>query len=177
MDVSNGTGYLDVRPDTGPAQIVAFDAAGVTNCTGTPAVCQPLWTGSLGGEAEFVPPAAANGMVYAPNIHGATVFDATGTNGCSGSPKICQPLFNASITAGFTEPDDASMLANGLLLTGNDVFDATGTTNCSGVAPSRTCTPLWTSPSSSAAPALVIANGTLYAVGTSSIDAYRVPGT
>src|SRR5262249_24020502 len=28
----------------GPAQVVAFDSAGVTNCSGAPKVCTPLWS-------------------------------------------------------------------------------------------------------------------------------------
>ena len=179
VDVTGGTGYLDVVANTGPTLLIAFDANGNTNCSGSPVVCQTLWTGSLPGQADFVPPVVANGMVYAPSTHGATVFDATGSTGCSGVPKVCQSLFDASTSTGANEPDDATMVAGGLLLDGNDVFDASGTTNCSGVAPARTCTPLWTSPSPTVFPGTIIASGTLYAVsgnsGGGSIDVYVPP--
>jgi hypothetical protein len=46
---------------TGDGTIAAFDAAGVTNCGGTPKTCSPLWTfrGKAGASAATV----ANGMV------------------------------------------------------------------------------------------------------------------
>ncbi len=42
----------------------AFDANGVSNCSGTPKVCQPLWTGHT-ASPESGSPAIANGKVYA----------------------------------------------------------------------------------------------------------------
>jgi outer membrane protein assembly factor BamB len=43
--------------------LYAFDAAGTTDCSGTPTFCLPLWTGSTGGGVDSSP-AIANGMVY-----------------------------------------------------------------------------------------------------------------
>src|SRR5205807_1916897 len=36
-------------------KLYAFDAAGSTNCSGTPKTCTPLWTGQAGGFVESSP--------------------------------------------------------------------------------------------------------------------------
>ena len=59
--------------------ISAFDANGATNCSGTPKVCQPLWTSapSAGFDSS---PSIANGVVYASALNDKLyAFDANGT--------------------------------------------------------------------------------------------------
>ena len=43
--------------------LYAFDAAGATNCAGTPSSCGPLWRGPTGAAVQSSP-AVANGVVY-----------------------------------------------------------------------------------------------------------------
>ena len=57
-DVYDGVVY--VSSDDG--KLYAFDAAGNTNCSGTPKICAPLWTAiAAGGESS---PTVVNGIVY-----------------------------------------------------------------------------------------------------------------
>jgi outer membrane protein assembly factor BamB len=61
--VVNGVVYIG--GGNGPAKLYAFDAAGVRNCSGTPTICAPLWTGyATGKNILFSSPAVANGVVY-----------------------------------------------------------------------------------------------------------------
>ena len=55
------TGSSTSAPTT-DAKLYAFDAAGTTNCSGTPKTCTPLWTATTGGAVSS--PAVANGVVY-----------------------------------------------------------------------------------------------------------------
>ena len=65
--MANGVVYI---ASAGPAShdlpaLYAFDANGVTNCSGTPKVCQPLWTAPLStGDITSRSPIVANGVVY-----------------------------------------------------------------------------------------------------------------
>ena len=90
----------------------AFDAAGVTNCSGTPKTCSPLWLSDVTTEAVGAP-AVADGIVYvseAAHIEGGQLaaFDASGNTDCSGTPKVCEPLW------GGVEGDGVAV-ANGLV--------------------------------------------------------------
>jgi outer membrane protein assembly factor BamB len=44
-------------------KLYAFDAGGVTNCSGTPKVCTPLWSATTGSAIESSP-SILNGVVY-----------------------------------------------------------------------------------------------------------------
>jgi outer membrane protein assembly factor BamB len=139
--VSNGVVY--VGADDG--KLYAFDAHGVTNCTGaSPKTCAPLWTAATGGPV-ISSPAVANGVVYVgSNDNKLYAFDARGTTGCTGSPKVCAPLWTA------TTGDDvrsSPAVANGVVYVGSNdnklyAFDAAGSTGCSGNP--KSCAPLWT---------------------------------
>jgi outer membrane protein assembly factor BamB len=96
--------------------IVGVDADGKSGCSGTPTVCQPVWstapftTPQL--EAEQSGPTLANGVVYATNadIGGCGEFeecnvrqrvlawDAAGTDGCTGAPPRCAPLLDVTLS-------------------------------------------------------------------------------
>jgi outer membrane protein assembly factor BamB/plastocyanin len=122
--------------------VSAYDARGMTNCSGSPIVCSPIWTGATSGTARS--PVDANGMVYVPTDDSHVyAFDASGVSNCSGSPKTCLPLWSAAITAGV---EDVAESVGSLFVWGNDgklsVYDALGSTNCSGSP--TTCQPLWT---------------------------------
>ena len=154
--VANGVVYV------GSDKLYAFRAAGTTNCSGSPATCQPLWTAAAGGILSS--PAVAGGIVYVSSNDGKLyAFDATGGTNCSGSPATCQPLWTA---AGGLAVGSSPAVANGVVYVGSDdgllyAFDAAGTTNCSGSP--KMCQPLWTAPTGGpvhSPPA--VANGVVY---------------
>jgi serine/threonine-protein kinase len=133
--------------------VSAFDAAGATNCSGTPKACTPLWTARLPDDDATLPPAVANGVVYVVDKLGrVNALDAnTGTT-----------LWIAPADATF-----ASLLAvaNGRVYVGSGhngvrAFDAAGTTNCSGSP--KTCTALWTGATGGPVGAASVAHGVVY---------------
>ena len=140
--VVNGVLYIG----SANGKLYAFDAAGNTNCSGTPKVCAPLWTATTGA-AIITSPAVANGIVYTSSFDDKLyAYDAAGVTNCSGTPKTCAPLWTAA-TGGSLWSSPA--VANAVVYVGGAddklyAFDATGTTNCSGTP--KTCAPLWTVP-------------------------------
>jgi outer membrane protein assembly factor BamB len=151
--------------------LYAFDAAGSTDCSGTPKVCAPLWTAATSGGATYSAPAVANGTVYVGAWNGLLyAFDAAGATNCSVSDntRTCTPLWTAiaSNSIGGTPA-----VANGFVYIVSEdgtlsAFDAAGSKNCSGTVTAKTCTPLWASASggsgydTSSSPA--VANGVVY---------------
>ena len=89
--VSNGSVYVSTS-----SGLEAFDAAGNTNCSGTPKVCQPLWHVS----GIFWTPTVANGRVLVTTSSALEAFDASGSTNCSGTPTVCAPLWTAVTGAG-----------------------------------------------------------------------------
>ena len=174
--VSGSTLYVDTFAISGTAAnptldggLEAFDATGSTNCSGTPAVCTPLWQSSA-AYASQQPAAVANGDVYVPSSAGPiAAFSADGSTNCSGAPTICSPLWTTSVGGGWSPITiGGSVLYD--TVSGHDVyaFDATGVNGCT----LAVCTPLWTlanlaTPPSTTLPGLgaTIANGTLYVSG------------
>jgi outer membrane protein assembly factor BamB/plastocyanin len=125
--------------------VYAFDAAGNTNCSGTPKTCEPIWQAPI--PKGSMSPVVANGVVYAlswdiPNT--VYAFDASGSTACSGTPKICQPLWTIpSNEYGFTSIATSGPFLFATALDGiMRAFDAAGTTNCSGTP--KTCQAVWT---------------------------------
>ncbi len=163
---SNGVVYVE----DGNVGLEAFDANGITNCSGTPNQCSPLWIGSI-GSTSISTPAVANGVVYSDGGSSLSAFDAHGVTNCSGAPKTCQPLWTASLSPGGFS---SVLVVNGMVYVGGsygtsppqgrvEAFDANGNTNCSGTP--KTCQPLWTSGSNVGLSSPAVANGVLYAVG------------
>jgi PQQ-like domain len=195
--VANGVVYIASTESTAstiPPTLYAFDAGGVTNCSGTPKVCQPLWTAPLStGDIHVEPPNVTNGVVYVsgyqspggipPQGPTGTVqaFDAAGVTNCSGTPKVCQPLWTTAANIGYSAP----AVANGVLYAIGedtlDAFSANGTTNCSGSP--TTCAPLWTatldtSPSFVSTVSPAVSSGVVYAQsGNFNLDAFSANGT
>src|SRR5206468_496644 len=99
-------------------KLYAFDAAGNTNCSGTPKSCTPLWTASTATQQPgniAGPPTVANGVVYVVALAGMYAFDAAGTTNCSGSPKTCAPLWTTSTSGVDENIGIAPAVANGVV--------------------------------------------------------------
>jgi hypothetical protein len=177
--VSGGVVYIGSNdPAFG---LFAFDAAGSTNCSGTPKTCSPLWNGAVDPYFTHTTPgsvAVANGLVFgADDITRLNAFDATGSTNCSGTPKICSPLWYANFG---DEHDGADpTVANGVVYVGEDsnlhAYDAAGSIDCSGTTP-KLCTPLWTwtAPNSAGASSPVVANGVVYVVSATKLYVFKL---
>jgi outer membrane protein assembly factor BamB len=178
--VSGGTVY--VAGGAQGAKLYAFDAAGVTNCSGTPKVCTPLWTGALSGKSNlFSSPAVSNGVAYIGSLTndggGFDAFDAAGVTNCSGTPKVCTPLWTAT-TGSISHSSPA--VAGGMVYIASDnralfAFDAAGVTNCHGTAP-KTCSALWTAATNDALYTPAVADGVLYTGSLNGLHAYDATG-
>lgn len=177
---SNGVVYVGETN----GNLDAYDANGASDCSGTPNLCSPLWTGSTGANGAASAPAVANGVVYIVSADGSTLsaFEANGTTNCSGTPKVCQPLWTAPTTPG---GDSSAVVADGVVYIGSygtlnggrvEAFNANGVTNCSG-AP-KTCQPLWTSSSKVGFSTPAVTNGVVYATGEDGmLYAFSANGT
>jgi len=180
--VANGVVYVGAQTIGGPF-LLAFSAAGITNCSGSPKVCESLWAGSLQGLSFNSTPAIANGVVY---IIGSLLaaFDAAGIKNCS--PDIlgdqqCAPLWTVERPSGtYWWGSWSPAVANGVVYVSYqlisildfngyariEAFDAAGTTNCSGTP--KTCSPLWSDVVGARAGSFaevsspVVANGAVY---------------
>ncbi len=155
-------------------QLLAFDADGLTNCSGTPRVCQPLWSATVtdpfgpnvdGGHlfaiaASFDPVTGqANGRLEE--------FDPMGVDNCQGTPKVCQPRWTAAI-----QSQSTPSIANGKVYVPGAingarviaVYDEAGSTSCSGSGSSRVCQPLFTAslPHGNPQGSASVANGVVY---------------
>jgi outer membrane protein assembly factor BamB len=182
--VANGVVYVATR-DSGPhdldGRLWAFDAAGVTNCSGAPKSCTPLWSGQIG--TSFSSPTVANEVVYVGSDDGNLyAFDAAGSTNCSGSPKSCTPLWTAFAgSGGLSGIESSPAVANGVVyVTSFDgklyAFDAAGTTNCSGSP--KSCAPLWTASASFSSSSPAVVNGVVYVgSGDTRLYAFDAAGT
>lgn len=146
--VANGTVFVSLADGSASGlELLAFDANGKTGCTGTPAVCTPLWTAPYGGGPA---PTVRNGLVYVVGLKVMTVFDATGTTGCSGLPKVCTPLWSTTplpasgpsfgAMASATVSDSSVFLVD--YQGGVHAYPAAAGPACAGVP--VTCPPMWT---------------------------------
>lgn len=167
----------------GNGKLYAYDAAGVTGCSGIPRTCAPLWTAQTGDQI-LASPTVVDGVVYVGSWDRSLyAFDASGTLGCGGTPKACAPLWTAPMS--FLISSEATVSNGVVYLAGPGAsgggalyaFDAHGVTGCSGTP--KTCTPLWTAPTASAAQSAAIAaqtvlvstgDGTLYAFDANGVS-------
>jgi hypothetical protein len=155
---------------TSSSSLVAADAYGQTNCSGSPKICQPLWTAPLlSGPGGTSQPLVSNHVVYESSEGASTgqlaAYDANGVTNCSGSPKVCQPLWTAPArsTSG-PNIDGGTLFIVDHATQALQAYDANGVTNCSGSP--TVCLPLWTAPvASNSVPS--IADGKVY-VATNS---------
>ena len=178
--IANGLVYVGSQnPDDNTGALYAFDAAGVSGCTGIPKNCAPLWTAPTADHIAGGPAVTARN-VFIGTLDGTLyAFDANGSTGCAGTPKTCAPLWTgAHLYSGFTSP----AVANGVVYFGNGLellaFDAAGNTGCSGIP--KSCAPLWVSPNISGIGMLdpIIVNGTVFVrsyVGSNGLYAFRLP--
>jgi len=190
--VAEGVVYIGSQDFVSPRwnKLNAFSADGVTNCTGTPKVCWPLWTAVVGESSQHAnTPAIANGVVYVSAAGRElafgqsgliNAFDAAGVTNCSGSPKMCTPLWTAVQSGAYLMRSPA--VANGVVyvtysgakdlfggFAGILAFDATGTLNCSG-AP-KICSQLWNVVASSTNQTFPLLSSPIVANGSVFVDA------
>ena len=186
--VANGVLYVPGYGDglalaSGGAYVSAFDAAGTTDCTGSPKVCVPMWTttGLPTSAGNVGSPSISDGVLYIANGT-LFAFDAAGSTDCSGTPTVCAPLWTGSLTS--SGPTYAApSVANGTVFVsswdgGLYAFDAAGSTNCSTSADVTTCTPLWRATglgSIGGRPA--VANGVVYVESPVGISAFDAAGS
>lgn len=165
------TGTRSIHAAPANAYVIAYDANGSTNCTGT--VCSPLWwsTAPLTDVSYSQALAVANGVVYATTgsvvwsaeANKVVAFDANGSSNCGGSPKVCSPLWSASppTQLAYSGPS----VGNGTVYVAGYggtlyAYDAAGTNGCSGSP--KTCSPLWTASVGDTRSTAAVANGTVY---------------
>ncbi len=137
--VNNGVVYVNGGPG-----LEAFDAAGHTNCSGTPTVCQPLWQASATWTNGV--PTVSNGAVFVTSNGDLEAFDANGYTNCSGSPKMCSPIWTSHISSASAVATVSNGIAYALSTDGGTngtivALDAAGNTGCSGTP--KVCSPLW----------------------------------
>ncbi|MBV8951435.1 MAG: PQQ-binding-like beta-propeller repeat protein [Actinobacteria bacterium] len=152
---------------TADGTLVAYDAAGKTNCAGVPKTCSPLWTAPGAGSLQ---PAVVGGRVYT----GFEVFDAAGSQNCSGSPKTCQPLVTYAanttlqdfvVSNGVVYVTASSASGAGVTLYAFDAAAQAGGSNCLS-APTGVCTALWTTGQFFSGGPLAVGNGLVNAALT-----------
>jgi hypothetical protein len=99
---SAGIAYVISDDGVAGSTIVALDATGSRNCSGSPKVCTPLWTyRPTYDRITDAYPVVSGSTLYVdtdvsttepPSIVGdLEAFDATGVDGCSGTPAVCSP--------------------------------------------------------------------------------------
>ena len=157
------------------AKLYAFDAQGMTGCSGTPRVCAPLWSASTGqATASHWPVAISNDTVYVGSATSVLAFDAAGTAGCSGAPKTCTPLWTSTVLIHISSQP---AVGNGRVIVAAEgklyALDAAGTSGCSGTP--KVCVPLWTVPNTGAA-APTIANDVVFSAGLGEVNASDATG-
>jgi outer membrane protein assembly factor BamB len=155
--VERGVVYVGAGgPEPG---VLAFDAAGAGNCSGTPTTCAPLWTGTT--SEGVLSTAVVDGVVYAGSATGKLyAFDAAGTTNCAGQPVSCAPMWT---TAETRNSIGGLAVANGVVYTSGHMlvaFDAAGQQNCTGNP--RVCAPLWTAATGFNPSGPAVANGVVY---------------
>jgi hypothetical protein len=175
--VTNGSRLFGRTAVGGQWVVFSADAAGHEGCSGTPAVCQPLWTAPLPNATSWTAANASTAYAIGGPDNGArhlAAYDANGVTGCGGAPVTCQPLWTTSDTGA----TNATLAGNRLYVidgsSGLKVYDAAGSENCSG-AP-KVCAPLWTAPYSSYPATLAVAGGHVTVATLSGTATYDAAG-
>jgi outer membrane protein assembly factor BamB len=174
--VYNGVVYVGGAGPNG--HLYAFDAAGNTNCSGTPKTCSPLWTGQTGA-AITGSPAVYNGVVYVgSNDDKLYAYNAAA---CAAAGGSCSPIWTGPTTGAIhSSPAVAPPVAGGnpvVYIASDDgklyAWDAVACATAGG-----SCVPLWTAhPTGGVLYSPVVANGVVYiADGSWYIDAYDAAG-
>ncbi len=160
-------------------RVFAYDANGVTNCSGTPLVCSPLWSTFSSGGADISTPLLNGSRLYVHDSSGVYAYDANGITNCSGTPIVCSPLWTGM--SGNDSPLPPAILGNTVFTTSGGMlyaYDANGITNCSGTP--IVCSPLWTGiipgPQGQAFSPITVSGGELYLEGFNSLIAYDANG-
>jgi len=156
--VSNQPTVVDgvVYVGTWDSQMLAFDAAGVIGCSGSPKVCTPLWRASLDNRIESAP-AVTGGVVYISTFGGWLYAIAVGCNSGGGT---CTPLWRGAVSI-FTSSSPA--VAGGVVYVGgNDGNLYAFSVGCA--SGGATCSPLWVGATGAdhIGFAPVVANGEVY---------------
>jgi hypothetical protein len=100
--VSSGIAYVISDDGVTGSIVVALDATGSRDCSGSPKVCTPLWTYQptydritdsyvvVSGSTLYVNTYVST--TEPPSIEGdLEAFDASGVDGCGGTPTVCSP--------------------------------------------------------------------------------------
>lgn len=171
--VYQATAFVGIEPTV---QVVAYDLAGVKNCTGAPVVCSPLWSATVPGHVA-VPPSVGNGVAYLAASTGLFAFDAAGTKNCGSQPVICSPLWVGAIPGG-PAADTHPVVANGAVFIAGAApknlygFDAAGVSGCS--AALGVCQPVWTA--AQAGPNPSVAGGKIYVNASDRLAVFDATG-
>jgi outer membrane protein assembly factor BamB len=174
-----GAGSLIVTDDNFYGGLVAFDAAGVRGCSGTPKTCEAIWRAPTDGILN--PPAVAGDRIYVTdefvNIFPPVVRNtlrAFDIDACMTSRPACSPLWTASDVS-LRSPAVANGVVYATHVHGNRIaaFDAAGNVNCVGVP--KACAPVasWLSTIDLGSP--VIVDGVMYHVEFGELRAYGLP--
>ncbi len=124
--VANGVVYIGSDTDGSVSgRVNAFDAAGVTNCSGSPRTCQPLWISNTPSLFGRTPISVVNGVVYV--VLAVVIFSGVGdiwaldasapATRCSGTPKVCDPLWTA-------RPSDSGLLLSAVAVANGFIYAA-----------------------------------------------------
>ena len=116
-----GSNELDPSSTFTDGYLYAFDAAGVSGCSGDPKVCAPLWKSHTGQSQSS--PAVADGVVYIGSLIGGS---ANGLGFAAFDGATGDPLWTTSALGGITS---SPAVANGVVYIGgqNGTLYALGT--------------------------------------------------
>jgi hypothetical protein len=119
LDLSPAVAYGFVYASVGPG-LTVYDAAGVTNCTGTPAQCNPVWTSRNLTDGPTSSPIVGGGLVFVGTeistipSYGVSAFDAHGVFNCSSG--TCPSIWKGTVTEPVSQSQSPAV-ANGWLYT------------------------------------------------------------
>jgi hypothetical protein len=192
--LANGSIFSVQGPFSGPQRLIAYDAAGAQNCSGTPRTCAPKWSANLSLRIGVWSPydgiAVEGDRVYVvgwvPFFAGPwkmEVFDANGRQNCSGTPVVCAPLWSATWGVGAENDHRGPRVA----VAGSQVyvstpanpssvsvFDAAGIAGCTTTAP-RQCSSLYTTGGPLISGGFSVGDGKLV-VNTAGVAVYDAAG-